>query len=283
MHEKIRRGLQDAGALLQAGQRARAADTYLEVAAAYAHAGRPLEALAVGFSALQLDPTRFVALAVGSWITDLGEPALPLVRKGVQIHLDANRWVDAAGLLELVVAILPRCAESRIGLAELHARCGRRESAMQIGRAALELFEADGNNRAIIAVAQHMLSIDARDRQALRALVRAQLRVGEADRAEQTVTLLLTLDPADPVALEALARRMIAAGDAEAALSTLHTLTASLGPAEAAAVLARAQRWCADATYRAGVRTLRAQTDRHEVVDAEIVELDPDDLMLISA
>lgn len=275
----VGRGLSAASTWLSHGDRSRAADSYLEVARAYAHAGQSMQAVAVGFAALQTDSARFVALAIGEWVRWIGEPSLVLLRRAIELHLEVDRIVDACALLELVVAIVPRCVESRIQLTELLMRCGRRRQAMSCAAAALEMFEDDGNNRGTIAVAQHILSFDPRQRDALHALVRAQMRVGEHAQAADTVAVLLTLDASDPVALEALARRMIQAGDPDAGLRAIRQLVDVLGWAEASRVLARAQRWCANEDYRAAVSMLRRQSDRHEVVQAEIVELDVDDLL----
>jgi tetratricopeptide (TPR) repeat protein len=254
------------------GDHGTAADAVLAAALDLTSAGRPAEALALSFTALRLAPARFVALAVRDLVRRLGPEALSVLHQAIGLHLDHHRTHDAVALLELSVEVEPRDAQIRIRLAELYARTGRRDVALQMEMSAVDLFERDGNNRDVIEVATHMLSLDPRHAGALRSLVRVYLRVGELDAAMGVATTLLSLDPADEGALEAVARVLVCRGNAARGLEVLRRLVFGLGPSEAALVLGRARRWCTADDYLEAIAELRRTAQ-------DVIELTGDDLL----
>jgi tetratricopeptide (TPR) repeat protein len=270
----VRRSLEAASNLMMQADHGAAGDAYLKAAELYASVGRANEALALAFTALQIAPSRFVALAVSGLLRSLGPHGLPLCKRAIELHLDHRRTHDAVALLEVLVVVEPRDAEVRIQLAELYARTGRREAGLAIETAALALFEADGNNRDVLAVAGHMLSLDARHIGALRALIAAHHRLGEIDRAMRHAATLLTLHPRDPVAMEAVARTLIARGDARRCIEVLMRLVGRLGEAEAEHLLHRARRWSRDPEYAAALDQLHPDA---------VIELSGEDLLPLTA
>lgn len=276
-NDGVRRTLEAASNLMLRGDHAAAADAYLRAAEGCAVVGRAMEALAIAFTALKLAPSRFVALAVSGLVHKLGPQALPLCKRAVALHLDGRRTHDATALLELLVHLEPRDCEIRVQLAELYARTGRRDAGLQLEMSALRLFESDGNNRDILAVGQHMLSLDASHRGALRSLIRAHLRLAEFERAMRHASILLSIEPSEPVALEAVARILVHRGDPRRGLDILRQLVSRLAPADAAVVLRRARRWNPGEDFIYAIEQLRQLPPRGG--DDEIIELSGEDLL----
>jgi predicted Zn-dependent protease len=234
---------------------------YLRVAELYVGQGRSMEALAVGFRALQIDPSRFVAVTVG-WAACIGPAALPLLRRAIELHLQADRTQDATGLMQMMVVLTPRCSATRRQLAELLLRAGRTVDAIAQLRVTASILERDGNNREYLAVVDRILAIDGRNLEALRGLAHAHLRLGDPERALTALTNLMRLCEDDPVGLELLARCLAVLGRGWNAVSLLGRLSTRLRRESAFeradTLLARARRWAPhDAGFQAGLETLR--------------------------
>lgn len=263
--------LERARAAIAEGRLSFAADACLDAARASARLGRTREALELAIEALELEPSRFVALALADWVELIGLAFLPIGRQAVERHQTEGRTHDATALLELLVRLDPRCAETRIALGEAYVRCGRFESAASAATAGIDLFERDGNNRDTLLLAQHLVDFHPSHPVGLRALARTHARLGEHDEAEDAVRRLLLIVPDDPTGLELAARMAARTGQRHAAIEYLTQLQACHPTSIVDSILSRAQRWCPeDPAFTHDVARLREQPPVIELKDQDI-------------
>lgn len=252
--DDVQAGLRLADYLLRHGDKSRAAEAYVRVAELYVGRDQPMQAAAICYRGLQIDPDGFPEL-----IGDLPE-----------------RIMEAAS----------EAGPLRDTLIELLERAGRRHEAAQLLWATVQQLERDGNNAGLLDVGPRVLDLDPEHVLGRRALARAYLRVGELGACLETVNALAKGD--DEIGLEVLARVQVECGRNDAALQALHRLAATLSSRDqreqADRVLARAARWADDdSEYRetvAGLRNLLAADEPvscpaliDEALSGDMVEL----------
>lgn len=248
------------------GDRARAAETYVLVAEQYLDEGRPLEAMAVGFRALQVDSEAFASTRATTLLRRIGPSAAPLCLRAIQAQLEAERHDAAVVLAEAMIAMDPTDLQARRDLAELYLLADRRDDALALLGSVCRRLAEMGADRELIATARQVLRTDPGHAPTLRRLVRACLHVAQPGAALAAVGALLATCPEDFEALELLAGVYMALRRPAEALATLTRLARALeraGEADRAdLVLARAHEWEADDAFHHGLASLRTELGR---------------------
>jgi tetratricopeptide (TPR) repeat protein len=275
LSRSIEAGLRVADALVRLGDRERALDMYLQVAERYVGAGRALEAVAVGFRALALDPVAFSSTRVAGLLRELGDAAIPLCQRAAALLREKHPH-EAMMLAELMLVLEPSNLQARRNLAEPYAETGKREEAIALLESTCRRLDpvhsAPRNtprDRELIVTARLLLRLDPTHAGALRRLTHACLRIGQPAAALATAARLVSSTSEDPDAMELLALVYIELDRPKETLGVLRRLMCTLshrGPEHAARadlVLARAHGWCADDGFHRGVAHLRVELRKH--------------------
>lgn len=288
--DDVKGGLRLADDLLRVGDRLRAAEAYARVADVFAERGDVMQAVAICYRALQVEPTRFVSVVGDAMLRRIGPAARPLLERAIEGYEGVGNFDAAAEATRKLIDRDPDSTALRVRLAELLLRAGRTGDAIDVLWLVTQALERHGNNAELIDVGARLLEIDADHLEARRALARAYLRVGDLGDCLATVRpLVQRKEGQDPVGLEVFARLQIELGRNEGALEVLRCLAAVRAAAGehdlADAVLARAARWAFDDDdFRAAIAQLRQRlalrTDlgpadgAMEGLDADLVEVD---------
>lgn len=245
--EELAAALDGAASLLRAGERERSAAQYLSVARRCAASGRHIEAIGIAFRVLQLDAGRLTAPAL-QWMDSLDIEVQSfgrsLLERTISRHVRAGRVNEALGLRRRAAQFGSQEAWAWVQHAQLALELEQLDEARTCFHRALEGFDADGNNAELLSCSATMLEHWPDDLEACRALALAHIRLGELERARRAVTTLLRHHPGDVVALEIEER-----------------CAKALGPLELG---------------------VASHLDVEAIADAEVVELDEDDISLIA-
>jgi tetratricopeptide (TPR) repeat protein len=257
----VRHSLQLAEYLLQCGDRARAAEIYLRLAAAYAERRRTPEAAAICMRVLHVDCSQFIDVAVAGTLRHLGRSGAPICVQAADLHRQAGRHGDAVRLYALAVELDPTDALAPVRVAEaLLDQHDYRGAVAALADAGARLLR-DGNNADYLAVAEQILALDPRHPGTLRELARTHVRIGEPHRAVDLLSRLMQVVPEDPIGYEILAQAFASIGRMPKALSILtrlvHDRRRSGDEPGAHQIIDRAQWWSTDEGFRRGVATLR--------------------------
>jgi tetratricopeptide (TPR) repeat protein len=266
----IESGLRVADALVRLGDRTRAFGLYLQVAQRYTEQGRLLEAAAIGFRALAVDAESFTSARVTSLLRELGDAAIPLCRRSIRAHLEADRPEAAMSMAEVMLVLDPNDCPARRELAQLYVRTERREDAIALLESTCRRLAEAGRDRDLIATARLLLRLEPAHPPTLRKLTHACLRLGQASAALAASTRLVAVAPSDAEAVELLASVYIELGRPAEALAALARLTDAVSRREGPEtnhqqlervdlVLVRALTWVSDPGFHRGVAGLRAR------------------------
>ena len=284
--DEVERGLRLADSLLKVGDNRRAAEAYADVAERFVGRGDVMQAVAVCFRALQVQPTGFVS-GIGEAVVDsLGVAGRPLLQRALQSYEDQRNYGAAADVVRRLIDQDPESVELRVRLAHLLHAQGKGSAACELLWTIAQVLERDGNNAELIDVGEEILEIDPGQRAARRSLARVYLRVGDLADCLRIVTPLVS-DSDDVVGLAILARLQVELGRNDRALDVLRRLAAllvELGQAEDAdELLARASKWAFDDDdYRSTVSELRERVHQGEPIQAgEIEDILDNDLVEI--
>jgi tetratricopeptide (TPR) repeat protein len=257
----VRHSLQLADYLIQCGDRARAAEIYIRLAAAYAERRRTPEAAAICHRVLHVDASQFIDVAVASTLRHLGRAGVPICAQAAELHRQAGRHGDAVRLLALAVELDPADALAPVRVAEaLLEQHDYRGAVAALTDAGARLLR-DGNNADYLAVAEQILAIDPRHVPTLRELARTHVRIGEPHRAVDLLARLMKVQAEDPAGYEILAQAFATIGRMPKSLSILtrlvHDLRRAGNEPAAQQMLDRARWWSADEGFQGGVGALR--------------------------
>jgi tetratricopeptide (TPR) repeat protein len=262
----IESGLRVADALVRLGDRTRAFGLYLQVAQRYTEQGRLLEAAAIGFRALAVHPESFTSARVTSLLRELGDAAIPLCRRSIRAHLEADRPEAAMSMAEVMLVLDPNDCPARRELAQLYVQTERREDAIALLESTIRRLAEAGRDRDLIATARLLLRLEPAHPPTLRKLTHACLRLGQASAALAASTRLVAVAPSDAEAVELLASVYIELDRPAEALHALGRLTDAMsqpnGPEQLERVdlvLVRALTWVSDPGFHRGVAALRAR------------------------
>ena len=284
--DDVERGLRLADSLLKVGDNQRAAEAYADVAERFVGRGDVMQAVAVCFRAMQVQPTGFVS-GIGEAVVDsLGSAGRPLLERALASHEEQRNYGAAANVVRRLIDQDPDSVELRVKLAHLLHAQGKDADASDLLWATAQVLERDGNNAELIDVGQEILEIDPKHRAARRSLARVFLRVGDLADCLRVVTPLVR-DEDDAVGLAILARLQVELGRNDRAVDVLRRLAAALvsvGQAEDAdELLAKASKWAFDdEDYRATLSDLRERVHQGEpiepaeiddILDSEVVEV----------
>lgn len=257
----VRHSLQLADYLIQCGDRARAAEIYIRLAAAYAERRRTPEAAAICYRVLHVDASQFIDVAVASTLRHLGRAGVPICAQAADLHRNAGRHGDAVRLLALAVELDPSDALAPVRVAEaLLDQHDYKGAVTALADAGARLLR-NGNNADYLAVAEQILAIDPGHVPTLRELARTHVRIGEPHRAVDLLGRLMKVQPEDAGGYEILAQAFASIGRTPKALSILTRLVHDRRRAGdepgAQQMLDRAQWWSIDEGFRGGVAALR--------------------------
>lgn len=259
----VEAGLRAADMLVRVGDRSRAFDMYLRVAERYARDGHPLEAVAVGFRALALDPASFASTRVAALLREIGESAAPLCLRSIHLQLEADRFEAAVLLAEVMVVLDPSDLKARHDLADLYIRTERRDEAVALLTSTCRRLSEAGRDRDLISTARLLLRVEPGHAPTLRDLTHACLGLGQPATALATAAKLVAETPDDPESFELLAWVYIELDRPSDALATLRRLAEAFSDPDAVEhadlVLVRAHGWSEDDTFNQGIAQTRAQ------------------------
>ncbi len=246
--------------LLRAGDLIRATEAYVYTAGILAARGQVLEAVGVGYRALQLEPRAFAALVDSKVLDPLGEAAVPLLCKALDGFETHRRWRDAAKVGRKLLDVRRDNIDLRLRVSNALAELGETGEALDLLWEAVPPLERDGNNAVLLELLPRVLELDPQHHGAMRRLIRVYLRVGELGACLRTAVPLIRED--DPDGLEVLARAQTELGRDDLALRVLERVGFLLvegGQLERAdRLLAGAGRWSLDdGEFRPRVSALR--------------------------
>jgi tetratricopeptide (TPR) repeat protein len=255
--DDVQEGLREADARLREGDRAGAFDRTLRVAQQYAEHGRSLEASAIGFRALNVDSAAFTASRVATLLRAIGDAAVPLCRRSIRQHLEAERLEAAMGMGEVLLWLDPNDDGARRELAELYVRTGRRTDALELLESTCRRLVEAERDRELLATVRLLLRLDPDHLYALRKLTQSCLRLGRTAAALAAATRIVATSAEDSEGLELLARVYVQLDRPAEALDALRRLTDAMADG-ADPVLVRALAWRPEPVFHRGVAHLRA-------------------------
>lgn len=273
----IRARLMLADQLAQAGDVGQAASVYVQVAKAYADAGRLDEAAAFTDRAHALEPAWFTVGTAGALLESLGSSGGPICTRAAIAHWRAGRVPEALQFYYHATQIDPGDVQALIRLAQAYQHQTMLKEATATFVVASRRLLREKNHREFIAVAEQILRIDGGHAATLRDLARAYLIVGEPRRAVAKLTALMQVVPDDPAGFEILAHAFAVIGKLDVSLSVLNRLVGDLhaqGEMETAGdLLWRALSWRPDDdNYRRHISALLQQAPPEVPEPAEEVE-----------
>ncbi len=299
----IRAWLMLADCLVRCGDAPGAISRYLQVAGFYAQQKQHQKALAVYRQVLNLDPSR---IDIHLKCADLNR-AMRRVHDAVagyehvaQVQMQTGKIREALRTYEVICDTEPTAVPKRLRLAELYSREKLVDKAVDAFRIAADQLLEGGRTGDFVRVAERLLYHKNDDRPTIRKLARAYLTLGDPRRALMKLNGLLQADSHDHEGLELLAETFMALGKPDKAMSVVLELVRTLresgpgGKEEAIRVIRRGLEWepgnqellerlrqlggdvAAPAAFDGGESS---EVEELDVDDAEVVELDEDDVL----
>lgn len=186
-----------------------ASDTYRKVAEHYAKDGFFLKAIAVFKQILKLDPGVInVYMRLAELYNQLGLNSEAMKQYQIVVKHYENKGMkkESLDVLQKMADLDPDNVASKVKLAELYAREGYQDQAVQQFDTVAKELKEKNNYEDLIKVLEKMTGMDPKDFENMKELSTVYLKVGEPKKALAKLQICFKSDPKDPLTLELLAQ-----------------------------------------------------------------------------